>query len=322
MRTSRPEPHALAFLRVARGLAPLTLATAALALAVSGTLVLAAGETTATAPANTTTTTKTSAAPVATTPSKTAPAKVASATPTKSSPAPAVTPAKTTPAATTTTAQTTTTTTVKSTTPPVATTTPAKTPNTPAATATATKNPTPPVATQAPLKSPTPPLSNRTPAAKSPGTVPARAVSARPGVVTPHAAATPVLSSTTVQAPMSAPRTHLEDRIAYQYNALGRRDPFQALVGGGFVGNDVGGAAPPDVGGIKVVGIVWGVSDKFALVEDARGNSLVLREGDKVMNGVVSGLTREALMVSITQDGQTESVAIPLTRKGESNGNR
>jgi hypothetical protein len=40
------------------------------------------------------------------------------------------------------------------------------------------------------------------------------------------------------------------------------------------------------------------------------------------MNGVVSGLKRDALLVSITADGQTESVAIPLTRKGESNGNR
>lgn len=105
--------------------------------------------------------------------------------------------------------------------------------------------------------------------------------------------------------------------MTYQYNALGRRDPFQAMVDGGFVGNDVGGDAPVDVGAIKVVGIVWGTNDKFALAEDARGNSLVLRQGDKVMNGVVSDLKRDAVLVNLTVDGQSESVVIPLTRKGE-----
>jgi len=34
--------------------------------------------------------------------------------------------------------------------------------------------------------------------------------------------------------------------VTYQYNALGRRDPFQSLIGGEFVGADVGGDAPPD----------------------------------------------------------------------------
>ena len=68
----------------------------------------------------------------------------------------------------------------------------------------------------------------------------------------------------------------LEDHVTYQYNALGRRDPFQPLFGGEFVGADVGGDAPPDVGGIKVVGIVWGGNDQFALVEDAARQQLVL----------------------------------------------
>src|SRR5258705_880152 len=110
---------------------------------------------------------------------------------------------------------------------------------------------------------------------------------------------------------------HLDQKLTYQYNALGRRDPFQAMVGGEFVGDDVGGDAPVDVGGMKVVGIVWGTEDKFAMVEDGRGQSLVLRVGDKVMNGVVEGLRRDAVVVRITADGQSQSVAIPLTRKGD-----
>jgi len=116
---------------------------------------------------------------------------------------------------------------------------------------------------------------------------------------------------------------HLDQKLTYQYNALGRRDPFQPMIGGEFVGVDVGGDAPVDVGGMKVVGIVWGTEDKFAMAEDGRGQSLVLRVGDKVMNGVVESLRRDAVVVRITTDGTTQTVAIPLTRKGDkSNANR
>ena len=110
---------------------------------------------------------------------------------------------------------------------------------------------------------------------------------------------------------------HLDDHLTYQYNALGRRDPFQALVGGGFVPMDQGGEAPPDIGGLKVVGVVWGATDQFALVEDARGSSFVLRKGDKVMNGFVEGLKRDGVIVNVTADGQSQTVVLPLTKKGE-----
>jgi len=114
-----------------------------------------------------------------------------------------------------------------------------------------------------------------------------------------------------------------DDQVTYQYNALGRRDPFTSLLDGEFVGVDVGGDAPPDVGGLKLVGIVWGADDQFAMVEDIRGDSYVLRRGDKVMNGFVEGLKRDAMIVNITVDGQSQSVSIPITRKGEkSNANR
>jgi hypothetical protein len=141
-------------------------------------------------------------------------------------------------------------------------------------------------------------------------------------------AVTPVQTAHPVTAPVAATPapgpdvTPVEERMTYQYNALGRRDPFSPLVGGGFVGADEE-QAPVDPGGIKVVGIVWGAEDKFALVEDPRGNSRVLRQGDKVMNGVVDGLRRDALIVKLTTESGTELVQIPLTRKGDdSNANR
>ncbi len=123
------------------------------------------------------------------------------------------------------------------------------------------------------------------------------------------------------QDPVSQPAepAHMEDHLTYQYNALGRRDPFQSLVDGEFVGSDVGGDAPLDVGGIKIVGVVWGATDQFALAEDVRGNSFVLRKGDKVQNGYVEALRRDAVVVNLTAEGQTQSVVIPLVRKGDSN---
>ena len=141
------------------------------------------------------------------------------------------------------------------------------------------------------------------------------------GVTARLASASPTLSPAGPNAPsvpstLGSPMVHLDDHATYVYNALGRRDPFQPLVGGAqYVNVD----APPDLGGIRVVGIVWGTQDQFALCEDGRGNSLVLRRGDKVMNGVVEGLKRDAVVVNLTVDGQSQTVTIPLTRKGEAN---
>jgi hypothetical protein len=128
----------------------------------------------------------------------------------------------------------------------------------------------------------------------------------------------PVLTVVPVSPP-AAPEQRLEEHVTYQYNALGRRDPFVSLIGGAFVGADVGGEAPPDPGGIRVVGIVWGANDQFAMVEDVRGNSYVLRKGDALQNGVVDELRRDALVVSVKTDGQSQQVVIPFVRKGDGN---
>jgi hypothetical protein len=120
----------------------------------------------------------------------------------------------------------------------------------------------------------------------------------------------------------AAPPAQIDEQVTYQYNTLGRRDPFQSMIEGEFVGEDVGGDAPIDVGGLKVVGIVWSDEDKFAMVEDPRGNSHVLRRGDKVMNGFVEDLKRDGVVINLTADGQSQSVTIPLIRKGEKNASR
>ena len=129
-----------------------------------------------------------------------------------------------------------------------------------------------------------------------------------------------VVTAVTPDSPRrTAQMAHLDEHVTYQYNALGRRDPFQSLINGEFVGADVGGDAPPDPGGMKIVGIVWGATDQFAMVEDVRGNSYVLRKGDKLQNGYVESLRRDAVVVNVTADGQSQQVVIPFVRKGDAN---
>jgi hypothetical protein len=142
-------------------------------------------------------------------------------------------------------------------------------------------------------------------------------------VVTPQAPSPSARPASGVGAAKSSvPAPQVDEQVTYQYNTLGRRDPFQSMIGGDFVGEDVGGDAPIDVGGMKVVGVVWSDDDKFALVEDGRGGSHVLRRGDKVMNGFVEDLKRDGVVVNLTTDGTTQSVTIPLIRKGDKNASR
>jgi hypothetical protein len=111
----------------------------------------------------------------------------------------------------------------------------------------------------------------------------------------------------------------LDEHLTYQYTTLNRRDPFQSLLTGEYVPQEDPSNAPPDPGGMKIVGIVWGASDQFAMVEDARGNSYVLRKGDKLQNGFVESLRRDAVVINVTTDGQSQTVVIPFVRKGDAN---
>jgi hypothetical protein len=110
----------------------------------------------------------------------------------------------------------------------------------------------------------------------------------------------------------------MEQREQYVYNSLNRRDPFASLVSGSFEGEV--GTPLLDVSSMKLVGIVWGASDKFALVEDGHGHGFVLRVGDPVLNGYIAGMTKEELIVKQSSYGDTQTVTIQLQRKeGASN---
>jgi hypothetical protein len=133
---------------------------------------------------------------------------------------------------------------------------------------------------------------------------------------TPTAAktsATTASAGTLAHAPKTNEERHLLNREVYVYKTVGRRDPFASLLTGEF--ETTVGRPLLDVSSMKLVGIVWGSSDKFALVEDGRGHGHVLRVGDPVINGSVVGLTKEELMIRQSSYGDTQTVTIQLQRK-------
>ena len=115
------------------------------------------------------------------------------------------------------------------------------------------------------------------------------------------------------KAPKTNEERHLLNREVYVYKTVGRRDPFASLLTGEF--ETTVGRPLLDVSSMKLVGIVWGTSDKFALVEDGRGHGHVLRVGDPLINGSVVGLTKEELMIRQSSYGDTQTVTIQLQRK-------
>ncbi len=118
--------------------------------------------------------------------------------------------------------------------------------------------------------------------------------------------------------PKSVDASVLFAREHYEYIGGGRRDPFQSLLDGRF--QTAADGALVDVGDIHLVGIMWGSSDKFALVEDSRGHGYVLRVGDPVVNGYISGISKSELQVVQNAFGESQTLSIQLqTKEGEKN---
>jgi len=121
--------------------------------------------------------------------------------------------------------------------------------------------------------------------------------------------------------PKSLDASVLFARDQYTYTSGGRRDPFLSLLDGKFQGSGDGSLI--DVGDIHLVGIMWGASDKFALVEDSRGHGYVLRVGDPVVNGYISGISKTELQIVQNAFGESQSMSIKLKPKeGDQNATR
>jgi hypothetical protein len=132
----------------------------------------------------------------------------------------------------------------------------------------------------------------------------------------------PGVSGSAVEAPQSLDASVLFAREQYVYTSSTRRDPFLSLLDGKFQSMS-GEGSLVDVGDMHLVGIMWGSADKFALVEDSRGRGYVLRVGDPVVNGYISGITKTDIQVVQNAFGESQSLSIQLKPKeGETNATR
>jgi len=163
------------------------------------------------------------------------------------------------------------------------------------------------------------------PTALAPGQTPAQAIGQAPASVStvPGQAATAAVGASLLgEIPKSVDASVLFARERYEYIGNGRRDPFQSLLDGKFQTQTADGSLV-DVGDIHLVGIMWGSSDKFALVEDSRGHGYVLRVGDPVLNGYISGISKSELQVVQNAFGESQTLSIRLqTKEGDKNATR
>ncbi len=179
-------------------------------------------------------------------------------------------------------------------------------------------------ATLAPGETPAPTLVTPaptlvTPAPSAVAQAPASAAAVPTQAPGPAAA---VGTTLTGEIPKSVDASVLFARERYEYIGGGRRDPFQSLLDGRFQTHSADGSLV-DVGDIHLVGIMWGSSDKFALVEDSRGHGYVLRVGDPVLNGYISGISKSELQVVQNAFGESQSLSIRLqTKEGDKNATR
>ena len=99
-------------------------------------------------------------------------------------------------------------------------------------------------------------------------------------------------------------------REHFYYSGLGKRDPFSSLLAGDF--EDSGPDGMVDMDQVELVGVMWGDTDRFALIEDGGGYSYILREGDRVKHGTVIRLEERRLVARINFFGMTRTVVLSL----------
>ncbi|MBU8922576.1 MAG: hypothetical protein KOO63_12230 [Bacteroidales bacterium] len=103
----------------------------------------------------------------------------------------------------------------------------------------------------------------------------------------------------------------------YYYQAFNRRDPFTSLIAGEFEESEFDLV---DIYGVKLVGVLSGGMDKYAMLEDKNGFGYIIKAGDPIRNGSIISVGDRALVARLTMFGQTTSVTLRLegkTGKGE-----
>ncbi|MEJ2719742.1 MAG: hypothetical protein P8181_01195 [bacterium] len=102
---------------------------------------------------------------------------------------------------------------------------------------------------------------------------------------------------------------------SYYYSAFNKRDPFASLIVGDFVSDKK--MELVDIARVELVGIVKGDLDRFALLEDEKGFSYILRVGDRVRNGSVVAIGDKSMVARVTNFGQTKKHTLRIATRQE-----
>jgi type IV pilus assembly protein PilP len=103
-------------------------------------------------------------------------------------------------------------------------------------------------------------------------------------------------------APTPTPSVEREERPIYSYNPIGKRDPFEVFALTDTVRPDV--PLTPlqrfSIDQLKLVGIIWGISNPRAMVEDPGGKGHVLKRGTLIGRnwGKVSRIKQDEVIIA------------------------
>ena len=103
----------------------------------------------------------------------------------------------------------------------------------------------------------------------------------------------------------------------YYYKAFNRGDPFQSLIAGDFEETEYDLV---DIYSVRLVGVLSGGMERFAMLEDNNGFGYIVKAGDPVRNGSIVSVGDRSLVARVTMFGQTSSVTLQLAStngKGE-----
>ncbi len=95
----------------------------------------------------------------------------------------------------------------------------------------------------------------------------------------------------------------------YYYKAFNRRDPFRSLIRGEFEESE---QDLVNIYSVRLVGILSGGVDRYAMLEDNNGFGYILKSGDPIRHGNVVSVGDRSLVARVSMFGQTNSVTLRL----------
>lgn len=103
----------------------------------------------------------------------------------------------------------------------------------------------------------------------------------------------------------------------YFYKAFNRRDPFRSLIVGEFEQTEYDLV---DINAVRLVGVLSGGMERYAMLEDKNGFAYIVKAGDPVRNGSVVSIGERSLVARISMFGQSNSVTLHLEGEDRTKG--